>query len=41
MVDAPYTGADVREDTFPTAVGAAFGSDVVVGFTRPSGSAAV
>ncbi|MGH8995417.1 MAG: NlpC/P60 family protein, partial [Acidimicrobiales bacterium] len=36
MVDAPYTGADVREDNFPTAIGAAFGSDVVVGFTRPS-----
>jgi cell wall-associated NlpC family hydrolase len=35
MVDAPYTGADVREDTFPTTIGAAFGSDVVVGFTRP------
>ncbi|MGH9078324.1 MAG: C40 family peptidase [Acidimicrobiales bacterium] len=36
MVDAPYTGADVREDSFPTTIGAAFGSDVVVGFTRPS-----
>ena len=36
MVDAPYTGADVRQDTFPTTIGAAFGSDVVVGFTRPS-----
>ncbi len=36
MVDAPYTGADVREDTFPTTIGAAFGSDLVVGFTRPS-----
>ena len=35
MVDAPYTGADVREDSFPTAIGAPFGSDVVVGFTRP------
>lgn len=35
MVDAPHTGADVREDTFPTTIGAAFGSDVVVGFTRP------
>jgi len=41
MVDAPYTGADVREDTFPTAIGAAFGSDVVVGFTRPSVTPAV
>jgi cell wall-associated NlpC family hydrolase len=36
MVDAPYTGADVREDQFPTTIGASFGSDVVVGFTRPS-----
>ena len=36
MVDAPYTGADVREDSFPTTIGAQFGSDVVVGFTRPS-----
>ncbi|MHB8191384.1 MAG: NlpC/P60 family protein [Ferrimicrobium sp.] len=35
MVDAPYTGADVREDTLPTTVGATWGGDVVVGFTRP------
>jgi cell wall-associated NlpC family hydrolase len=35
MVDAPYTGADVREDTFPTTVGATWGGDLVVGFTRP------
>jgi len=41
MVDAPYTGADVRQDTFPTTIGAAFGSDVVVGFTRPSATASV
>ena len=36
MVDAPYTGADVRVEPFPTAIGASFGSDIVVGFTRPS-----
>jgi len=36
MVDAPYTGADVREDTFPTTVGAAFGDMVYVGATRPA-----
>jgi cell wall-associated NlpC family hydrolase len=37
MVDAPYTGADVRVEPFPTAVGASFGTDVYVGATRPSG----
>jgi cell wall-associated NlpC family hydrolase len=36
MVDAPYTGVDVREDTFPTAVGASFGSERYIGATRPS-----
>jgi len=36
MVDAPYTGADVREDTFPTTVGAAFGDMIYVGATRPA-----
>lgn len=36
MVDAPYTGADVREDSFPTTVGAAFGDMIYVGATRPS-----
>ncbi|MHB1929970.1 MAG: hypothetical protein ACYCUG_11220 [Acidimicrobiales bacterium] len=35
IVDAPYTGANVREDTFPTTVGARWGSDLVAGFTRP------
>ena len=35
MVDAPYTGADVREDTFPSTVGAAFGDMIYVGATRP------
>ncbi|HUE28346.1 MAG TPA: bifunctional lytic transglycosylase/C40 family peptidase [Solirubrobacteraceae bacterium] len=36
MVDAPYTGADVREDTFPTTFGAAFGDMHYVGATRPA-----
>jgi cell wall-associated NlpC family hydrolase len=35
MVDAPHTGADVRAEYFPTAPGAAFGSMVYVGATRP------
>jgi hypothetical protein len=35
MVDAPHSGADVREETFPPTVGARWGSDLVVGFTRP------
>lgn len=36
MVDAPHTGADVRVEAFPTAIGTSWGSDVVVGFTRPA-----
>jgi len=35
MVDAPHAGADVRAEYFPTAPGAAFGSMVYVGATRP------
>lgn len=35
MVDAPYTGADVRAETFPATPGAPFGSLVFVGATRP------
>jgi cell wall-associated NlpC family hydrolase len=35
MVDAPYTGADVRAETFPDTVGAHFGSLLYVGATRP------
>jgi cell wall-associated NlpC family hydrolase len=35
MVDAPYTGADVQEDAFPTRVGAAFGAMHFVGASRP------
>ena len=38
MVDAPYTGADVREDAFPTTVGASFGGMVFVGASRPGAS---
>ena len=36
MVDAPHTGADVRVEQIPISPGAAWGSDVVVGFSRPS-----
>jgi len=39
MVDAPYTGVDVREDSFPTTIGASWGSDKFVGATRPAGIA--
>jgi len=35
MVDAPYTGADVRAEAFPATVGARFGSLFFVGATRP------
>lgn len=35
MVDAPHTGADVRVEAFPPTVGAPWGSDAVVGVTRP------
>jgi cell wall-associated NlpC family hydrolase len=35
MVDAPYTGTVVRVDPAPTDPGASFGSEVVVGVTRP------
>jgi cell wall-associated NlpC family hydrolase len=36
MVDAPYSGADVRAEGFPAMVGAPFGGLVFVGATRPS-----
>jgi cell wall-associated NlpC family hydrolase len=36
MVDAPHTGADVRVESFPTTVGAKWGSDTFVGATRPA-----
>jgi cell wall-associated NlpC family hydrolase len=35
MVDAPHTGADVRIDTIPMSVGAAWGSQVVLGAADP------
>jgi cell wall-associated NlpC family hydrolase len=35
MIDAPYTGADVRAEPFPSNVGAPFGGLVFVGATRP------
>jgi cell wall-associated NlpC family hydrolase len=35
MVDAPHAGADVRAEYFSAAPGAAFGSMVYVGATRP------
>ncbi len=35
MVDAPYTGADVRIDSIPMSVGAAWGSQVVLGAADP------
>jgi cell wall-associated NlpC family hydrolase len=35
MIDAPYTGAVVRAETFPDAVGASFGNLLYVGATRP------
>jgi len=35
MVDAPHTGADVRVEATPTTPGVRWGSDIVVGFTRP------
>jgi cell wall-associated NlpC family hydrolase len=37
MVDAPFTGAFVREDSFPTTIGAGFGGENYMGATRPSG----
>jgi cell wall-associated NlpC family hydrolase len=33
MVDAPYTGADVRVESFPTTVGASWGTDTYLGAT--------
>jgi cell wall-associated NlpC family hydrolase len=33
MVDAPHTGADVRVESFPTKVGALWGSDLYLGAT--------
>ncbi|MBV9662091.1 MAG: C40 family peptidase [Acidimicrobiales bacterium] len=36
MVDAPHTGAAVRVEALPDRVGALWGTDEVVGFTRPA-----
>jgi cell wall-associated NlpC family hydrolase len=36
MVDAPHTGADVRLDEIPTAVGASYGNETYLGATRPT-----
>ncbi len=38
MVDAPYTGANVREDTFSTTIDSDFGGIVYVGATQPDAS---
>ncbi|MGH9075514.1 MAG: NlpC/P60 family protein [Acidimicrobiales bacterium] len=35
MVDAPHTGADVRVEPFPTALGASWGTEAFVGATAP------
>jgi hypothetical protein len=35
MVDAPHSGASVRVEAFTPTLGAAWGSELVVGFTRP------
>ena len=35
MVDAPHTGAEVRVEPFPAALGAYWGAEQVVGFTQP------
>lgn len=36
MVDAPYTGVDVRVENTPTTPRAQWGGDIVVGVTDPS-----
>jgi cell wall-associated NlpC family hydrolase len=36
MVDAPYTGVDVRVESFPTTPGASWGTDAYVGATDPT-----
>jgi cell wall-associated NlpC family hydrolase len=35
MVDAPHTGTDVRTESFPTTIGAAWGEDEYLGAARP------
>jgi cell wall-associated NlpC family hydrolase len=36
MVDAPHPGTDVRTESFPTTIGAAWGEDKYLGAVRPS-----
>ena len=36
MIDAPYTGAQVRIEPFPTAIDAPWGTDLYLGATRPA-----
>ena len=36
MVDAPHTGADVRVEPTPTAIGSSWGTDRLVGITDPA-----
>ncbi len=36
MVDAPYSGANVRAESFPAVLGAPFGRLLFVGATRPA-----
>ncbi len=36
MVDAPHPGTDVRTESFPTSIGAAWGEDKYLGATRPA-----
>ncbi len=36
MVDAPYTGVDVRVEATPTTPGASWGEDELVGITDPT-----
>lgn len=36
MVDAPYTGADVQVESFPTTVEASHGDLLYLGATRPA-----
>lgn len=35
MLDAPHTDANVRVETIPTQIGAAYGADTLAGFTEP------
>jgi cell wall-associated NlpC family hydrolase len=38
MVDAPHKGTVVRTEPFPTVIGAAWGTDIYLGATRPAGT---